>query len=240
MDTSAHPLQTVTLAIWLSVIAFGVVGLVWKPNESSAELRIGQKDGTSLIDARLKGDFTAASDPTPGEPRQVPVLAVAQPPQLQPIPELGPLPELPERPVKVETPADHGPVQAPSDAVRTTANQQTERPKPQASGSGRNVSRDPRPTAGGGGAGGDAESNRLAKGTMPKPNYPREAQRRGQEGGVLVEFTIDASGRVVSAEAVKPSRWPLLNREAIRAVRRWKFPAGDVMTVRRPVIFKLR
>jgi len=74
---------------------------------------------------------------------------------------------------------------------------------------------------------------------MPRPSYPVEAQRRGQQGTVVVEFTIDSSGKVISAEAVEPSRWPLLNREALSAVRRWKFPPGDVMKVRRPIVFRI-
>jgi protein TonB len=80
----------------------------------------------------------------------------------------------------------------------------------------------------------------MAAGKMPAPRYPMDARRRGEEGTVVVEFTVDASGRVIAAEAKQPSPWASLNREALRAVRSWKFPPGDVMKMQRPIVFKLR
>jgi TonB family protein len=62
----------------------------------------------------------------------------------------------------------------------------------------------------------------------------------GQSGTVVVEFTIDGSGRVISAHAAKPSPWPLLDHEAVRTVRRWKFPPGNIMKLQRPIVFQLR
>jgi protein TonB len=87
---------------------------------------------------------------------------------------------------------------------------------------------------------GPSDSSRLAAGRMPAPAYPSEARRKGQTGTVLIEFTVDASGRVISAYAKSPSPWPLLNEEAVRTVRRWKFPPGGVMKLQRPIIFQLR
>ena len=75
---------------------------------------------------------------------------------------------------------------------------------------------------------------------MPPPVYPAEARRRGQTGTLLVEFTVDAAGRVIAASAVTPSPWPLLNQEAVSAVRRWTFPPGSVMKLQRPIVFQLR
>jgi protein TonB len=75
---------------------------------------------------------------------------------------------------------------------------------------------------------------------MPSPVYPAAARRLGQTGTLLVEFTVDASGRVISAYAKSPSPWPLLNEEAVRTVRRWKFPPGPVMKLQRPIVFQLR
>jgi len=75
---------------------------------------------------------------------------------------------------------------------------------------------------------------------MPVPRYPDAARRGGQTGTVLVEFTIDTDGRVVSAFAKQPSPWPLLNEEAVKTVRRWKFPPGGVMKLQRPIVFELR
>ena len=85
-----------------------------------------------------------------------------------------------------------------------------------------------------------SDAARLAAGRMPPPSYPPEARRKGQSGTVIVEFTVDASGRVISARAKSPSPWPLLNNEAVRTVRRWKFPPGGVMKLQRPIVFQLR
>ena len=75
---------------------------------------------------------------------------------------------------------------------------------------------------------------------MPSPQYPPEAKRKNQTGTVTVEFTVDASGHVTSAHALSSSGWPLLDSEAVRAVRRWSFPAGSVITLQRPIVFQLR
>lgn len=85
-----------------------------------------------------------------------------------------------------------------------------------------------------------SDSARLAAGRMSAPSYPSEARRKGQTGTVVVEFTVDSKGRVISAYAKKPSPWPLLNNEAVRTVRRWKFPPGGVMKLQRPIVFQLR
>lgn len=85
-----------------------------------------------------------------------------------------------------------------------------------------------------------SDSARLAAGRMSAPSYPPEARRKGQTGTVVVEFTVDSSGRVISAYAKQPSPWPLLNNEAVRTVRRWKFPPGGVMKLQRPIVFQLR
>jgi protein TonB len=82
-------------------------------------------------------------------------------------------------------------------------------------------------------------AERIAAGQMPPPPYPAEAKRKGQSGTVLVEFTVAADGHVIAAHAKQPSPWPLLNNEALRAVRRWKFPPGPVVILVRPIDFKL-
>jgi protein TonB len=66
-------------------------------------------------------------------------------------------------------------------------------------------------------------------GRQPAPDYPWRAQHEGQEGVVNVRFTVAENGRVVSAEAVKGSPWPLLNDSAVRTVRnRWRFNSGSL------------
>ncbi len=48
--------------------------------------------------------------------------------------------------------------------------------------------------------------------------YPREAQERGIQGRVLVDFVIDERGRVTDVRAVKASD-PLLEEEALRVIK---------------------
>jgi protein TonB len=90
--------------------------------------------------------------------------------------------------------------------------------------------------------GGENLSNaaRLAAGRMRSPEYPAEARRQGQAGLLVVEFVVDPAGRVISAYAKSPSPWPLLNQEAIRTVRGWRFPPGPLMKLQRPIVFQLR
>lgn len=56
-----------------------------------------------------------------------------------------------------------------------------------------------------------------------QPQYPREAAIAQIEGWVKVEFTITETGSVTDPQVVdaKPNR--VFNREAIRAILRWRF-----------------
>lgn len=56
-----------------------------------------------------------------------------------------------------------------------------------------------------------------------RPMYPRDAAMKGQEGWVKVEFTITSIGTVKNPRVIdsKPPR--VFNREAIRAILKWKF-----------------
>jgi protein TonB len=56
-----------------------------------------------------------------------------------------------------------------------------------------------------------------------RPMYPRDAAIKGLEGWVTVEFTITAIGTVKDPRVIdaKPPR--IFNREAIRAILKWKF-----------------
>ncbi|MBL8753874.1 MAG: TonB family protein [Planctomycetes bacterium] len=61
------------------------------------------------------------------------------------------------------------------------------------------------------------------------PRFPEAERRAGHEGTVVVAVEVDAAGRVVSVELQSGCRWPGLNREALRAVRGWRFePARRV------------
>jgi protein TonB len=79
------------------------------------------------------------------------------------------------------------------------------------------------------------------EGRQPAPSYPLAARRQGQEGTVLVRFTVGENGRVLAAEAAQPSPWPLLNDSALEAVReRWRFRPGPVRIYEVSIQFVLK
>jgi len=55
------------------------------------------------------------------------------------------------------------------------------------------------------------------------PEYPQDALKRGIGGEVRVRMTIDAGGKVKSAEIVSSSPADVFDRAALDAVRRWRF-----------------
>lgn len=56
-----------------------------------------------------------------------------------------------------------------------------------------------------------------------RPMYPREAAMTGTEGWVKVEFTITEAGTVKDPRVVEAKPPRIFNREAIRAILKWKF-----------------
>lgn len=65
------------------------------------------------------------------------------------------------------------------------------------------------------------------EGVQAKPDYPREAQRRRQEGTVRIRLAVDESGAVTQAEVEEACPFPLLNQAALATVKHhWNFPVG--------------
>ena len=56
-----------------------------------------------------------------------------------------------------------------------------------------------------------------------RPMYPREAAMTGTEGSVKVEFTITEVGTVKDPRVIEANPPRIFNREAIRAILKWKF-----------------
>lgn len=89
-----------------------------------------------------------------------------------------------------------------------------------------------------------AASNELRAITQPGPRYPQAAQRAGATGSVQVEFTVATDGsvdnvRVVSSESPRQFQREF-EREAMSAVRRWRFqPVAQATTSRRTIAFEL-
>lgn len=110
----------------------------------------------------------------------------------------------------------------------------------------------PVPAWGGGGAtrasaDGDMEVFRVGGGNppqggyFPRPDYPREARLRREQGEVQLLVEVDEGGHPTRVEVRVPSGSPLLDRETMNHVRRhWRWPAGAQRRYLVPWEWKLR
>lgn len=64
--------------------------------------------------------------------------------------------------------------------------------------------------------------------SLDPPEYPAQARRRNQQGSVVIEFTVNIAGETEDITVVSANPPRVFDREAIRAVSRWKFmPATE-------------
>ena len=79
-----------------------------------------------------------------------------------------------------------------------------------------------------------------------KPEYPKGARQRGEQGDVVIEMTVNSKGGVDKASVVTSSGYAELDEAALRAVRSAKFtPAKSgresvASTARLTLTFKLK
>lgn len=74
--------------------------------------------------------------------------------------------------------------------------------------------------------------------STPAPRYPADALRSGTAGEVLMEITVGTDGSVTSARVLRSQPARIFDREAMNAVRRWKYePIAAPTTVRRTLAF---
>ncbi|MEX1115902.1 MAG: TonB family protein [Akkermansiaceae bacterium] len=239
MNALLHVLNIGTLATWLSVAGFGTVGVLLPAWHSQPAAALPDELETIWVapDINLGAETPADSAPASSENSipEIPEILPA-PPELPEIAELAPLPDIPDLPTLPQPSARLSPHANSRPPAQATTPRRTAAPPRSATGTPGSS----RPGASGGSSTAAANASRLAAGRMPAPSYPSEARRKGQTGTVVIEFTVDSSGRVISAYAKSLSPWPLLNEEAVRTVRRWKFPPGGVMKLQRPIVFQLR
>ena len=101
----------------------------------------------------------------------------------------------------------------------------------------------PRATPGRGGA---AARTPVRYARVVKPKYPRKARTAGWEGTTVLKVRVDRGGRPGLVTVDRTSGFELLDRAAMRAMRRWEFhPArnGDrtvASWVKVPVSFQLK
>lgn len=83
-----------------------------------------------------------------------------------------------------------------------------------------------------------AAANNLRPVSTPAPRYPPEALRAGTSGDVLVEITVGTDGSVTNARVLRATPARVFDREALNAVKRWKFePVSAPVTTRRTLAF---
>ena len=79
-----------------------------------------------------------------------------------------------------------------------------------------------------------------------KPDYPKGARQRGEQGDVVLEIRVNAAGIVDRVDVVSPSGFPELDEAAVRAARAARFtPAKSggapvASTARLMLTFKLK
>lgn len=74
--------------------------------------------------------------------------------------------------------------------------------------------------------------------STPAPRYPADALRSGTSGEVLVEISVGTDGSVTDARVLRANPPRVFDREALNAVRRWKFePISSPTTTRRTLAF---
>lgn len=78
------------------------------------------------------------------------------------------------------------------------------------------------------------------EGSFPQPAYPRQAELQKQEGTVTLSVTVGENGVPTSVAIKDSSGFPLLDRCALEAVRKWRWPPGPVRSHYVPFIFQLK
>jgi protein TonB len=211
-----------TLSIWIACLAVGLIGVVIPYARPRPPQSLPPPLQAELLEVALTTDPIAADNVTPP-----PTETLMPPPAVQPLtppsaPALIPV-EVPNSAIAFELPVT-GPTRiveareaSYSAPVKAPVENTGTRPAVQQLTFGQ------------------GEGKQLA------PTYPPRAKEEGQEGEVRIGITVGTNGRVLAAEVLAKSPWPLLNEEAVRTVRQsWRFTPGPVRHYEVPIHFRLR
>ena len=61
---------------------------------------------------------------------------------------------------------------------------------------------------------------KLRRLTQKNTEYPNSAARKGHEGSVRINVTIDKSGKIKNTELIRKSKYSSLNKAAMKAVKK--------------------
>ena len=210
-----------TLVVWLACLAIGSLGLVLHYARPRPLVKTPPPVQAEILNVQLTTEPVLPPDVAPPPPNP------SQPPPLQTPVVIPPTPAL--TPVAAPNPAIAFalPVEGPTRIVDAK----------QASYARNNAPTNAAPVVA---PQVQALTFGSGEGKQPAPEYPQQAVREGQEGVVTIRFSIGENGRIIEAEAVKPSPWPLLNDAAVRVVRnRWRFRPGVVRLCEVSIRFQL-
>ena len=252
MNSIFYALNIGTLATWLTVGGASTVACVVQVVDRLPALNDGPGAEAELfITPQAMGSAPPAESPAEAadstaeepvaEPEALPELPeMPEIPELPDLAEMAPLPEVPDLPAPA--PAASRASTQPKPSARPT----TGRPKEGSATTGRKPSSGESGRGTGQGSGTARGSGSSAVGSdrwvglrKASPNYPTSARRQGQEGKVIVQFTVDERGYVVDAKIISGSPYPALNEEALRTVRRFRAKPGVRATTSQPIIFQL-
>jgi protein TonB len=206
-----------TLTLWLGCLGVGVLGFALPYVRPSPQPKEPPPVLAEILQVELTGDFLPEPLPVPADPAQPPplldLLVVPQPPPLIAVAKPSPAIAFP---VPVERP------------VRIVEARQA------SPSFAKDIGAAPAPPV-------QAITYGHGEGKQPAPEYPPQAVREGQEGAVTLRFSVGENGRVLQADAVTASPWPLLNEAALRAVlERWRFRPGSIRLYEVSIRFELK
>lgn len=219
--TCVSTLGVVTLVLWLSVMTVSIIGMCVPYSQPRLQARLQRAVKVELLNVDLTSEPLPSLD-APPQQAQAP-----QPPPM--VAEASSLPAPALLPVAEPNPAVAFPISTDGPVRVVAATQAASSPEP----AGQGTIANPAPIV-------QNLQYGQGEGRQPAPEYPAAARREGQEGAVVVRFTIDEQGRVVAAEAIRPAPWPLLTEAALRAVRtRWRFKGGPIRVYDVAIRFQL-
>jgi protein TonB len=179
-----------------------------------------------------------AAAPHPMADTAVDVDLVAAPPAPAPVAEVAPPPPQPPPPPEVVppdlTPPPPLPEPAPIPESPPAVDQKpAPRPMVKPNHPGAPAARTVRPALAAPGAAAAAGphggvSSPVRPRFNPKPEYPAEARRLGQQGRVILEVEVGADGRAANVSVKRSSGFPALDSAAVQGVRRWTFDPARV------------
>ena len=184
-------------------------------------------EGSPTISEGMEVELVAGDSPAESMPEPSPIAVQETPTELPVPPEEQPQEPQPE-PEPVEPPPIEDAVPLPVEVKpEPTPQKKTAPPRPSsralAAESGKPPSSAQRATGGEGASAGQVSGNQVSYLFNPRPAYPRESRKAGEQGTVLLNVQLDERGQILNASIQNGSGYPRLDAAALESVRKWRF-----------------